>query len=52
MIINLKEIFKEKEFIDLFNNNIENQRLTLYQWITNMICSTLKQTREKFLECF
>ena len=25
MIINLtKEIFKEKEFIDLFNNNIEN----------------------------
>ena len=52
MIINLKEIFKEKEFIDLFNNNIENQRLTLYKWTTNTIFSTLKQTREKFLGCF
>jgi len=51
MIINLtKEIFKEKEFIDLFNNNIENQPLTLYQWTTNTICSTLKDTREKFLK--
>ena len=51
MIINLtKEIFKEKEFIDLFNNNIENQPLTLYQWTTNTICSTLKHTREKFLK--
>ena len=51
MIINLaKEIFKEKDFIDLFNNNIENQPLTLYQWTTNTICSTLKQTREKFLK--
>ena len=51
MIINLvKEIFKEKDFIDLFNNNIENQPLTLYQWTTNTICSTLKETREKFLK--
>jgi len=51
MLIKLiKEIFKEKDFIDLFNNNMENQPLTLYKWTTNSICSTLKETREKFLK--
>ena len=51
MIIKLvKEILKEKDFNDLFNNNIENQPLTLYKWTTNTICSTLKETREKFLK--
>ena len=51
MLIQLvKEIFKEKDFIDLFNNNMEKQPLSLYQWTTNTICSTLPETRKKFLK--
>ena len=45
-----KEIFKEKDFLDLFNNNIENQPLSLYKWTTNTICSTLPETRKKYLK--
>ena len=51
MLIQLvKEIFKEKDFTDLFNNNMEKQPLSLYQWTTNTICSTLPETRKKFLK--
>ena len=46
----VKEIFKEKDFLDLFNDNIEKQPLSLYQWTNNSICSTLAQTRKKFLK--
>ena len=50
MLIKLvKEILKEKDFKNLFNN-IENQPLSLYQWTTNTVCSTLKNTRKKFLK--
>ena len=51
MIMQLvKEIFKEKDFINLFNVNMENQPLSLYQWTDNSICSTLEETRKKFLK--
>ena len=50
MLIQLaKEIFKEKDFNKLLNDNIENQPLSLYQWTSNTICSTLAETRKKFL---
>ena len=50
MLIKLvKEILKEKDFKNLFNN-IENQPLSLYKWTTNTVCSTLEDTRKKFLK--
>ena len=46
----VKEIFKDKEFTKLFKSDISNQPLSLYQWTTNTTCSTLKETRKKFLK--
>ena len=51
MIIQLvKEILKEKNFLNLFNDNMDNQPLSLYKWTNNSICSSLKETRKKYLK--
>ncbi len=44
-----QEILTSKEFIELFQKNIDNQPLSLYRWTHNEICSTIQEVRKKFL---
>ena len=46
----VQEILSSKDFKESFQNNIENQSLSLYRWTHNQICSTLPEIRKKFLK--
>ena len=44
-----QEILSSKEFNESFQKNIDTQPLSLYSWTHNDICSTIQETRKKFL---
>ena len=45
-----QEILSSKDFVQTFQKNIDYQPLTLYKWTHNDICTTLPETRQKFLK--
>ena len=45
-----QEILTSKDFIELFQKNIDNQPLSLYRWTHNEICSTIQEIRKRFLK--
>ena len=45
-----QDILSSKDFVESFQKNIDYQPLTLYKWTHNDICSTLQETRRKFLK--
>ena len=46
----VQEILSSKDFKESFQNNIDNQPLSLYRWTHNQICSTIPEIRKKYLK--
>ena len=44
-----QEILNSYDFVESFNKKIENQPLSLYKWTNNDICTSIEETREKFI---
>ena len=45
-----QEILNSHDFVESFNTKIESQPLSLYKWTHNDICTSIKETREKFIK--